>query len=114
MSAETDLATQTCEPCQGKGTPMSKAEAQELLASVHEDWTLNEAATAITRAFKVKGFAKAVYLANAAAFHADREGHHPDVEFGWGYCKITYTSHELGGLSRNDFICAAKFDKQVA
>ena len=53
-------------------------------------------------------------LANLAAWHGDKQGHHPDVAFGWGYCSISYTTHEIGGLSENDFICAAKLDALVA
>jgi len=61
-----------------------------------------------------KGYAKAVYHANLAAWLADREGHHPDVAFGWGYCEVTFTTHDLNGLSENDFICAAKLDRLLA
>lgn len=69
---------------------------------------------ALKRRLTFKGFAKAVYTANLAAFLADREGHHPDISFGWGYCDILYTTHDIGGLSENDFICAAKFDRLLA
>ncbi|QLF68513.1 4a-hydroxytetrahydrobiopterin dehydratase [Peteryoungia desertarenae] len=113
MSA-TDLAQAVCEPCQGIGGTLPADEARALLTGLHPDWTMDDEARAIQRAFKVKGFAKAVYLANLAAYNADRDGHHPDVAFGWGYCRITFTSHELGGLTKNDFICAAKLDKLVA
>ena len=108
-----DLTQQTCEPCQGIGKPMTAEQAREQMGALHDDWELNADATQISRTFRFKGFAKAVYTANLAAYLADREGHHPDVSFGWGYCTIRYTSHELGGLSLNDFICAAKLDKLV-
>jgi 4a-hydroxytetrahydrobiopterin dehydratase len=62
---------------------------------------------------QVKGYAKAVYLANLGAFLADQAGHHPDVSFGWGYCKVRFTTHAAGGLTEGDVICAAKFDAAV-
>lgn len=111
---EKTLADMTCEPCQGIGGTLSAEEATAQMSSLHEDWTLNDGTTAITRTLRFKGFAKAVYTANVAAFLADQQGHHPDVSFGWGYCTLVFTSHELGGLTGNDFICAAKLDKLLS
>lgn len=70
--------------------------------------------TKIVKRFEYKGFAKAVEMANLAAWHSNKMGHHADIAFGWGYCQITYTNHEAGGLTANDFICAAKLDELVA
>jgi 4a-hydroxytetrahydrobiopterin dehydratase len=50
---------------------------------------------------------------NAIAFMAHRENHHPDLEVGYNKCVVRYSSHEVGGLSENDFICAAKVDGLV-
>ncbi len=78
------------------------------------DWALSDDATAITRRFTFKGFAKAVEMANLAAWLGNKQGHHPDIAFGWGYCAVTFTTHEAGGLTDNDFICAARLDALVA
>ena len=59
---------------------------------------------------EVKGFARAVQLANVAAWLGERQGHHPDVRFGWGYCEVAFTTHAAGGPTRNDLICAARLD----
>lgn len=109
----TDLSQKTCEPCQGGIAALNAGQCAELLQGLHEDWVLDTANTCLTREFTFKGFAKAVYTANLAAWLADREGHHPDVAFGWGYCRIVFTTHDIGGLSENDFICAAKLDRMV-
>ncbi|HEY5654384.1 MAG TPA: 4a-hydroxytetrahydrobiopterin dehydratase, partial [Woeseiaceae bacterium] len=45
------------------------------------------------------------------AWVATVEGHHPDLQVGYGRCHVTYTTHAIGGLSQNDFICAAKIDQ---
>jgi len=96
-----------------QGSPALDPEAvAELLADLHPDWTV--AHSRLTRAFAVEGYPPAHMLANAIAFLAEREGHHPDVSFGWGWCEATWWTHSVGGLSINDFICAAKLDALVA
>lgn len=105
-----DLADKTCVPCQG-GTPaLTRAEAEARLGEL-DGWALSDDATTLTRRLTFKGFAKALQTANVAAWAGDREGHHPDIRFGWGYCEVSYTTHEAGGLTENDFICAAKLDR---
>jgi len=47
---------------------------------------------------------------NAVAWLAQREDHHPDLHLGWGWCNVRWTTHSVGGLSMNDFICAAQVD----
>lgn len=90
---------------------IDEADAQARMAHLHPDWRLE--GHTLTRRFGFKGFQKAVMHANAAAFLGEREGHHPDIAFGWGYCSVTFTTHDVGGLSENDFDCAAKLDKMV-
>ncbi|MFC0199518.1 4a-hydroxytetrahydrobiopterin dehydratase [Paracoccus rhizosphaerae] len=108
-----DLATSTCEPCKG-GTPaLDDATARQMMDQL-TGWTLSDNGTAITRRFEFKGFAKAVEMANLAAWLGNKQGHHPDIAFGWGYCAVTFTTHEAGGLTRNDFVCAARLDALVA
>lgn len=109
-----DLTDKHCVPCEGGVPPIGGDEARAMMDQLDEGWVLNEAATEITRRLEFKGFAKAVYHANLAAWLADQEGHHPDIRFGWGYCEISFTTHAIGGLSENDFICAAKLDKLLA
>ena len=114
MSEVCDLRDRTCQPCQGGTPPLDAGACTRFMGDLHAEWRLDAASQAISRRFEFKGFAKAVQMANLAAWHGDKQGHHPDVAFGWGYCTITYTTHEIGGLSDNDFICAAKIDALVA
>lgn len=111
MTDSTPLYDQACLPCTGGIPLLSQAEVQENIALLHTDWLLDKKQKVITRKYGVKGFAKAVYLANLTAFLADQEGHHPDIAFGWGYCAVSFTTHDTGGLTINDFICAQKLDK---
>jgi 4a-hydroxytetrahydrobiopterin dehydratase len=84
------------------------------MAALDPDWQLDPTATSITRAFAFNGFAKPVQLANLCAWYAEKTGHHPDVTFGWGYVRVTYTTHEIGGLSEVDFATAEGLDRLVA
>lgn len=107
------LSSEQCIPCTGSVKVLEVADINRYLTQLNNDWELNDTNSAITREFKVKGFAKAVYLTNLCIWLADSQAHHPDVSFGWGYCTVTITTHELNGLSRNDFVWAAKLDQLV-
>lgn len=109
----TDLTSESCAACDGWVPPLSDDRMAELKSKLDPAWSVDADGISLSRKLVFKGFAKAVYTANLAAFLSDKEGHHADVAFGWGYCDITFTSHELGRLSENDFICAAKFDALV-
>ena len=61
--------------------------------------------------FKFKNFIESQKFVNEVGKLAEKEGHHPDILYGWGYAKISITTHAIEGLSENDFILAAKIDK---
>lgn len=75
-----DLVNRHCAPCNGEGAKLSDPAA--LMGRLHADWRLDE--TRLVRRFAFKGYAKAVQIANLAAWLGERLGHHPDVGFGWG------------------------------
>ena len=62
----------------------------------------------IVRVFAFKNYYETMAFVNAIAWIAHHEDHHPDLEVGYNRCKVTYSTHSVGGLSENDFICAAK------
>lgn len=94
-------------------TPLLEGSALTDAMAELPQWQLSGDGKSMSRRVEVKGFAKAVHLANVAAFLADRAGHHPDVAFGWGYCEVTFTTHAAGGLTEADAICAARFDDVI-
>ncbi len=106
----TELTAQRCEPCEGGVAPLTREEAEALMAQLDEDWSLSEDAKEIHRDYHFKGFNRTMGFVNAVAWIANNENHHPDLEVGWGHCLVRYTTHAIGGLSQNDFICAAKID----
>ena len=95
-------------------TRLDAGDAARRMSPLHADWTIDAEATSIPRRFTFEAFAAAVQLANVAAWLGEKHDHHPDVTFGWGYCTVRYTSHDVGGLSGRDFRSAAALDALVA
>ena len=105
-----DLTSKRCKPCEGGVPPLSGAEAQQLLGKLATGWVLSKEAPVLRREFKFKDFYRTMSFVNALAHIANIEDHHPDLEVGYNYCRIKFTTHAIQGLSENDFICAAKVD----
>jgi len=105
----TKLTAKKCVPCEGGIPALTQSEVNELLKSVH-NWEAINNYSEITRHFHFKNFHKTMEFVNAVANMAHEENHHPDLEVGYNYCRIRYSTHAIGGLSENDFICAAKVD----
>lgn len=89
------------------------AELTELKTQLDPDWQFSGNTKAILREFKFKGFAKALDCTNLAGIISEAQGHHPDIQLGWGYCRVRYTTHSENGLTKRDFICAAKLDQAM-
>ena len=84
-------------------------EAQALLSELDDRWHLDTHGRTLTREITFKSFARAMAFLNRLAELAEREGHHPDFCLTrWNRVTLTLTTHAIGGLSRNDFILAAK------
>lgn len=105
-----ELAEKSCKPCEGGTSPLGQEAAKKLLQQVDNGWELADDGKEIRRDFKFKGFYKTIAFVNALAWIANQEGHHPDLEVGFNHCLVRFTTHAIGGLSENDFICAAKVD----
>ncbi len=106
----TRLMDRNCRAC-APGTPaLDTAAAGELLAQLADGWTITGDGRSLRRAFRFKDFHRVMGFANAVAWIANAEDHHPDLELGYDYCRIALSTHSIGGLSENDFICAARID----
>lgn len=106
-----DLAAGKCVPCEGGVPALTAAEAVGLLPGLHPDWKLGPDSKSLKRSLRFRDFYRTMSFVNAIAHIANVEDHHPDLELGYGYCRISYSTHTIGGLSQNDFICAAKIDR---
>jgi len=106
-----ELTEKRCKPCEGGVPPLNEAEARQLLGKLSPGWIVSREAPVIRREFKFKDFYRTMSFVNALAHVANIEDHHPDLEVGYGYCRVQFTTHAVKGLSENDFICAAKIDQ---
>ena len=107
----TELAQRRCVPCEGGTKPLAAAEAEGLHKKLGAAWKLADGGKKLVGSFEFKNYFRTIAFVNAVAYIAINEDHHPDIDFGYKNCKITYWTHAIGGLSENDFICAAKIDK---
>lgn len=106
----TDLVQKHCVPCEGGALPLSFEDSDKLMREV-PGWTRAENGLSIQRSFTFKNFVEAMEFANKITPLAEAEGHHPDLEIGWGKAVVTLQTHAIGGLSENDFILAAKINQ---
>jgi 4a-hydroxytetrahydrobiopterin dehydratase len=104
-----ELAEQHCTPRRGGEHLVASAQAQELLR-VLPGWIATSDGKEIGKDFRFADFHRTMGFVNALAFMANREDHHPDLEVGYGHCRVRWSTHDVGGLSLNDFICAAKVE----
>lgn len=102
-----DLVTKTCKPCEGGMHPLDQAEIQRLLKEL-DGWEQHN--QEISKTYRFKNYHDTMAFVNATAWISHRENHHPDLEVGFNQCRMRYSTHAIGGLSENDFICAAKMD----
>lgn len=109
----TDLATQHCQPRKGSQHLLGPSETADLL-SLLPGWQLAADGKAIVKDFKFADFHHTLGFINAVGFMANHEDHHPDIEAGYGHCQLLWSTHDVGGLSMNDFICAARVEALLA
>lgn len=107
MATVCDLTNKNCKPCEGGVPPLSQDEATALLKQL-DGWELN--GKRISKTFAFKNYYQVMAFVNAVAWMTHREDHHPDMTVGYNQCRVEYSTHAIGGLSENDFICAAKVD----
>lgn len=113
MIASQELTTRKCQPCEGGTPPLEPATVDELMQALDPNWSLTDGDEAIVRTFEFAGYHRTIAFVNAVAWVAESEGHHPDLQVHYGKVVVLYTTHSIGGLSENDFICAAKIDRLI-
>ena len=103
-----NLASKHCVPCHG-GVPRLRGEETGRLLAQLQGWRVVEEHH-LSKEYKFKNFADALAFVNRLGAVAEAEGHHPDIEFGWGYARVKIYTHAIDGLSESDFILAARID----
>lgn len=106
-----DLTQQKCEACRADAPQVSEQELAELMRDI-PDWVpqVRDGVMQLEREFKFKNFKLAWAFANQVAELAEAEFHHPSILLEWGKVTVTWWTHAINGLHKNDFICAAKTD----
>ena len=102
------LSEKSCGPCSGIGEPMPEADIIKMMDNI-PGWEYTDGKIVATKVFK--NHYQAMAFANSVAWISHKENHHPYMTIGYKDVKIEYWSHELNGISENDFICAAKVNE---
>ncbi len=101
-----------CEIC----VPGARIFSQEEIASELnqlKNWSYHADENVIERTFSFKGFYKTMAFVNAIAWMAHQEQHHPDMKVSYNQVIVQYQSHEAGGITKNDIICARLVDSLI-
>jgi len=104
-----ELRNGHCKALKGPEHALPAAKIERLRALL-PGWELGTDGKSIRKAYKFPDFLHALAFVNALGWMAERENHHPDLELGWGRCSVAFSTHDVGGLSMNDFVSAAKTD----
>jgi 4a-hydroxytetrahydrobiopterin dehydratase len=109
MNAES-LSRLHCAPRKGKEHALAADEIREHLQSL-PGWAVDADGGGIRKTFRFDDFHRTIAFVNAVAWIAHVEDHHPDLQVSYPSCEVFYSTHDVGGLSLNDFICAAKVEE---
>ena len=106
-----DLIKQKCVACRADAPKVADDELPELLKEI-PDWhpITTESVLQLNKVFNFENYAEAISFANKVAELAEEEDHHPAILLEWGRVEVTWWTHKIGGLHKNDFIAAAKTD----
>jgi 4a-hydroxytetrahydrobiopterin dehydratase len=108
MTSLDNLLHSRCQPLKGPEHQLSEARAAQLLGLLPHDWDVVEEGKALVKTYRFADYYKTMAFVNALAYVAHREDHHPDLSVHYDRVVVRYSTHDVGGLSENDFICAAK------
>lgn len=112
MIEKSDLAREMCEPAESGMAPMSLNDAKKILPLLDPAWAINSAGH-LERVFLTKNFMVSLELAVKLGAIAEKANHHPDLFVSYGKLKVEIWTEKVSGLSRADFVLAAKFDEVI-
>ena len=105
----TELTNKKCRPCSAQTAPLKGDAIVKLQRQLGDHWKIIDEHH-LEKEYSFKNFKEALDFTNRVGEIAEQEGHHPDIFLGWGKVKLDLWTHNIGGLSENDFILAAKAD----
>ena len=104
------LSSEACVPCRGGVPPLTAEEREPLRAELDPAWRVVDGHH-LAREYAFPDFATALAFTNSVGAIAEQEGHHPDIQLSWGKVGVEIWTHKIGGLTRSDFVLAAKIDR---
>ena len=107
-----DLSKKKCVACDGKTLPFNTSEIHKYIKQI-DNWSVKnnkKNSFYLIKDFNFKNFKQSQIFVNQVGKIAEEENHHPDIYFGWGYCRIKIYTHAIKGLAESDFVLAAKID----
>ena len=108
-----DLSKKKCVSCDGNTPPFDTSEIHKYLKKV-DGWDVKsdgDISFYLIKNFKFANFKASQNFVNKIGDISEEENHHPNISFGWGYCRVKIFTHAIKGLAKSDFILAAKIDK---
>jgi 4a-hydroxytetrahydrobiopterin dehydratase len=108
MTTLAELAASRCMPLRGAEHQLSPERAADLSKALPDGWRVVDDGAAIEKTFRFDDYYRTMAFVNALAFMAHGEDHHPDLGVHYNRCVVRFSTHDVGGLSMNDFVCAAK------
>ena len=105
-----DLADRKCKTPKKTDLPVAPELASKMITKL-PGWKMDP--KSLTRTYSFENYYQTMAFVNAVAWIAHQEDHHPDLTVGYNKCDIRYSTHAVGGLSENDFICAAKVNRLI-
>jgi 4a-hydroxytetrahydrobiopterin dehydratase len=113
MADKNELASRRCKPLKGPEHQLSQDSVDAWLADL-PGWSAVEAGAAIAKTFRFPDYYRTMAFVNALAYIAHAQDHHPDLGVHYNRVQVRFSTHDVGGLSENDFICAAKVEQLAA
>ena len=107
------LAAEKCVPCRGGVPPLKGKELEAMRGALGGDWKVVDEHH-LGKEFRFRNFAEALAFTNKIGAIAEEQGHHPDIYLAWGKVRVTIWTHAIDGLTRSDFVLAAKMDTTIS
>jgi 4a-hydroxytetrahydrobiopterin dehydratase len=107
-----NLAAEKCPPCDEGGKALAGKELADLERQLGKSWKVVENHH-LEKMFTFKDFREALDFTNRIGEVAEEVGHHPDIYLTWGKVRVTIYTHKVNGLTKNDFVLAAKFEEAI-
>jgi 4a-hydroxytetrahydrobiopterin dehydratase len=106
----TDLSTQQCSNLSSSDSPLNDEQSSNFLKQLSPEWQLDKQQQTISFTYTFKNYYQTMAFVNVIAQIAHQQDHHPELMVSYNRCTVTYSTHSVGGLSINDFICAARIN----